>query len=67
MPSIAVHVLHRLARRALAQIVEAAHHREAPPRGIQRKPDIAEIRVRHVLQLRQLPGRPDAAPSGRSA
>ncbi len=39
---------------------DSLHNREAPPRGIERKPDIAKIRVRHMLQLRQLPSGPDA-------
>ncbi len=49
-----------LARRALAEIVEAGDDDEAFVGVIQGEPDIAEIRVRDVLQLGQRAGGPDA-------
>src|SRR2546428_10196743 len=54
-----IEVLHRLARRALAQVVEAGHDDQTLARRVQRESDVAEIRVRHMLQLRQFPHRPD--------
>ena len=50
-----VHILHRLSRRAFAQVIQALHHHQPFARGIERETDIAKIRVRHMLQFRQRP------------
>ena len=52
-----VHVLHRLARRALHQVVDHRHEDRAA-RRIDAPADVAEVRVRDVLDLRQRRRRP---------
>ena len=50
-----VQILDCLPRRAFAEIVEARNDHEPLAGRIERKTDIAEIRVRHMLQFRQPP------------
>ena len=54
-----VEILNGLASRPLAQVVQARNDDEALSRGIERKTDVAEIRVSDVLNLRQTTGGPD--------
>ena len=48
-----VEVLQRLARRALHQVVEARDDHEPPRSGVEPPADVAEVRPRDVLDLRQ--------------
>ena len=59
-PKNQVEILNGLAGRPLAQVVQARNDDEALSRGIERKTNVAEVRVSDVLNLRQTAGRPDA-------
>ena len=52
-----VQILHCLPCRTFAQIVEARHNDQTLARSVEREPDIAKIRMRHMLQFRQIPRR----------
>ena len=52
-----IHVLNRLPRRALNEIVNGRDHNEPPRALIDLHADVAEITSHHVLNLRHLPGR----------
>src|SRR6266850_2122102 len=55
-----IEILHGLAGSAFPKIVEARDDDQAASRLVQCESDVAEIRVRNVLQLRQRAGSPDA-------
>src|SRR5271170_6645024 len=53
-------ILYRLPRRTLTEIVGARNDHQPLARGIEREADIAKIRVRHMLKLRQSSRRQDS-------
>src|ERR1700682_6777923 len=55
-----VEILNGLAGSAFSKIVEARDDDQAASRFVERESDVAKIRVRDVLQLRQRAGSPDA-------
>src|SRR5260370_2067573 len=55
-----VEILNGLAGSAFSKIVEARDDDQAASRFVERESDVAKIRVRDVLQLRQCAGSPDA-------
>src|SRR6266436_2949906 len=55
-----IEILHGLTGRAFSEIVEAGNDHETPAGFVQRKADIAEVRVRDVLQLGQRTRGPDS-------
>src|SRR5690242_1261471 len=61
-----VQILHSLSGGPFPKIVETGDENQAAPGRIQNETDVAKIRVRDVLQLRQHPSAPDTnhGPSG---
>ena len=55
-PKRQVHVLHRLSCGTLAEIVDGDHHYAASRRRVVLNADVAEVGVRHGMNIRKLSG-----------